>query len=96
MLVEIVVHEESMNKSGFPKGCRVVIQLDQKPIDDDVILVKEVQRNALYQYRKGYCIPNSTNPIYRKIDVCLIDVIGVVKGGIDGQHDKEALRMAGN
>ena len=41
-------------------------------------------------------IPNSTNPIYRKIDVCLIDVIGVVKGGIDGQHDKEALRMAGN
>ena len=54
MLVEIVVHEESMNKSGFPKGCSVVIQLDQKPIDDDVILVKEVQRNALYQYRKGY------------------------------------------
>lgn len=93
MLVDIVIHESSMDKSGFPKGCNVVIQLDQKPKDEDVILVKETNRNALYKYRKGYCIPNSTNPMYQKIDVCLIDVIGVVKGGIDGQHDKEALRM---
>ena len=85
-----------MDKSGFPKGCNVVIQLDQKPKDEDVILVKETNRNALYRYRKGYCIPKSTNPMYQKIDVCLIDIIGVVKGGIDGQHDKEALRMAGN
>lgn len=92
-LVKIKIHESSMDKSGFPKGCNVVVQLDQKPKDDDVVLVKEPSRMALYEYRKGYCYPNSNSPMYRKIDVCLVDVIGVIKGGIDAQNDTTTLRV---
>lgn len=92
-LVELKIYETSMDKSGFPKGCSVVIQLDQKPKDEDVVLVKEPSRMALYKYAKGYCYPNSSSPFYRKIDVCLVDVIGVVKGGIDAQNDPTTFRV---
>jgi len=77
---EIPVVWETMNSAGknsiYP-GDFIVVNIKQKPIKGNVVMIKNIDKFSIYEYQPPYLLARSTKN-YPNLDLALVDILGVV------------------
>tara|TARA_A100001201_G_scaffold118868_1_gene102417 strand:+ start:68 stop:316 length:249 start_codon:yes stop_codon:yes gene_type:complete len=74
---EIPVVWETMNLYGIKVGNSIVVDVEEKPREGDVVMIKDMNSFNIFEYQPPYLIARSTYQT-PNVDLGLVDIIGVV------------------
>ena len=67
----------SAGKNSIYPGDFIVVNIKQKPIEGNVVMIKNINSFSIYEYQPPYLLARSSKK-QPHIDMGLVDIIGVV------------------
>lgn len=74
---KVLVVWNTMNQRGVFPGDVIVVDPDRKPIQGDMVFVKDNETFTLYEYNLPYLLTKSSES-YPNLDISLVDVLGTI------------------